>query len=381
MTEPASPSAAVPELIDLHAQRRRLGARIDAAIARVLEHGRFILGPEVDALEERLARFSGAAHVVTCASGTDALLLALMARGVGPGDAVAVPAFTFVAPAEVVAVLGAAPVFVDVRPDTFNLDAASLPAAVEAASGRGLRLAGAVAVDLFGQPADYDAIAPVAAAHGLWVLADAAQSFGAALHGRRVGKLAAVTATSFFPAKPLGAYGDGGALLTDDPELADAVRSLRMHGQGQHRYEHVRIGLNARLDTLQAAVLLEKLGIFEEELAARQVVADRYHDGLADVVQVPEVLAGATSTWAQYTIRAEGRDQVVEELGRRGVPTAVHYPRPLHHQPAFRTFPRAGQLGVSERLAREVLSLPMHPYLDLTQQELVIAAVREVVEK
>jgi dTDP-4-amino-4,6-dideoxygalactose transaminase len=335
----------------------------------------------VDALEERLARFSGAAHVVTCASGTDALLLALMASGVGPGDAVAVPAFTFVAPAEVVAVLGATPVFVDVRPDTFTLDAATLPAAVEAASARGLRLVGAVAVDLFGQPADYDAIAPVAAAHGLWVLADAAQSFGAALHGRRVGTLAAVTATSFFPAKPLGAYGDGGAVLTDDPGLAQAVRSLRVHGQGQHRYEHVRIGLNARLDTLQAAVLLEKLGIFEEELAARQVVADRYHDGLADVVQVPEVLAGATSTWAQYTIRVEGRDQVVEALGRWGVPTAVHYPRPLHHQPAFRTFPRAGPLGVSERLAREVLSLPMHPYLDHTQQELVMAAVREVVEK
>ncbi|HEX2063382.1 MAG TPA: aminotransferase class I/II-fold pyridoxal phosphate-dependent enzyme, partial [Acidimicrobiales bacterium] len=218
----AEPSAARPvaelELIDLQAQRRRLGARLDDAIARVLEHGRFILGPEVDALEERLARFCGAAHAVTCASGTDALLLALMARGVGPGDAVAVPAFTFVAAAEVVAVLGATPVFVDVRPETFTLDAGSLPAAVGVSAARGLRLVGVVPVDLFGQPADYAAIAPVADAHGLWVLADAAQSFGAALHGRSVGTLAPVTATSFFPAKPLGAYGDGGALLVDDHE-------------------------------------------------------------------------------------------------------------------------------------------------------------------
>ncbi len=364
--------------VDLQAQRHRLGGRIEAAIADVLDHGQFILGPEVGTLEDRLARFSGARHAVSCASGTDALLLALLAWGVGPGDAVAVPSFTFVASAEVVPLVGATPVFVEVQPDTFNIDPGSVADAVEVARHQGLRLVGVIAVDLFGQPADYAAVGQVAADHGLWVLGDAAQSFGASLHGVPVGTLAPVTATSFFPAKPLGAYGDGGAVLTDDADLAERLRSLREHGRGSTKYEHVQVGVNGRLDTLQAAVLLEKLSIFDDELLARQAVAERYGAGLADVVGVPAVMDGATSAWAQYTVVLDDRDRVAAALGRRGIPTAVYYPRPLHRQAAFCSFPRtAAELAVSDRLSREVLSLPIHPYLEPAAQDRVIQAVRD----
>lgn len=363
--------------IDLAAQRRRLGDRVDRAIARVLDHGGYIHGPEVARLEERLAAFTGARHCVTCANGTDALGLVLMAWGVGPGDAVFVPAFTFIATAEVVAWTGATPVFVDVRADDFNMDPDSLAAAVAWAADHGLKPRAVIPVDLFGQPADYAAIAAIADQHGLLVLGDAAQSFGASLDGRRVGALAPVTSTSFFPAKPLGCYGDGGALFTDDAALVEVLRSLRVHGQGRDKYDNVRIGMNARLDTVQAAVLLEKLDIFEEEIAARQRVADRYAAGLGDVAVVPTVSPRATSVWAQYTLRVNNRDAVAAACKAAGVPTAIYYPIPLSRQTAYRHYPAVpGGVPVSDQLAGEVLSLPMHPYLEAPVQDRIIETVR-----
>lgn len=365
--------------IDVAAQRRRLGRSVDEAIARVLGHCQFILGPEVRALEVKLAEFCGARHVVSCASGTDALVLVLMAQGIGPGDAVICPSFTFTATAEVVALVGATPAFADVEEASFNLDPASLELACAAAREAGLRPKAVIPVDLFGQPADYDRIMPVAEAEGLFVLDDAAQAFGATYKNRRVGALAPATATSFFPAKPLGCYGDGGAVLTDDEELAQVLRSLRVHGEGQGKYDCVRIGLNGRLDTIQAAVLMEKLRIFPEEILARERVARRYSAGLADVATVPRLASGSTSVWAQYTIRlASGRrDGLAAALKAQGIPTAVHYPVPLHRQQPYQHFPIAlGGAPVSERLAEEVISLPMHAYLDETTQDRIIEAVR-----
>jgi dTDP-4-amino-4,6-dideoxygalactose transaminase len=365
--------------IDLDAQRRRLGRVLDEAIRRVVSHGAYILGPEVQELESRLADFCGVRHAVACGSGTDALALILMAKGVKPGDAVFCPAFTFAATAEVVAWLGAVPVFVDVRESTFNLDAGSLESAVEAARSRGLRPAGVIAVDLFGQPADYDSILPVAAREGLWLLCDAAQSFGATYRGSKVGSIGVATATSFYPSKPLGCYGDGGAVLTNDDELADRARSLRSHGQGSDRYDHVRVGLCSRLDTIQAAILIEKLKIFPDEIEARNELARRYGDALRDVAIVPEVIRGAVSVWAQYTLRKPGLDRGAFQSSLRdaGVPTAVHYAKPLHRQRAYETCPTApGGLPATERLSREVVSLPMHPYLSAEAQQQVVRAVR-----
>ena len=375
-TAPLATAPGAIRFVDLQAQRRRLGARLDRAMAAVLDHGAFIMGPEVAELEGRLAAFCGARHVVTCASGTTALHMALMAKGIGRGDAVFVPAFTFCAPAEAVVLVGATPVFVDVREDSFNLDPAGLAAAIETARAGGLRPAAVVPVDLFGQPADYRAIAPIAAANRLFLLADAAQSFGAELAGRRVGTLGDATAVSFYPSKPLGCYGDGGAVLTDDDDLAARLRSLRVHGQGADRYDNVRIGLNGRLDTLQAAVLIEKLAIFPDEIAARRRVADRYAAALAGLATVPRPIDGAASVWAQYTVLVDDRDAVAARLGAAGVPTAVHYRLPLHRQPAYRDFPAPpGGLPVAERLAGRVLSLPIHAYLDSDAQDRVIDAL------
>jgi dTDP-4-amino-4,6-dideoxygalactose transaminase len=364
--------------LDLAAQRARLGDRIERAIARVVEHGRFIMGPEVLELEERLAAFCGAPHAVSCSSGTDALLLALMAWGVGPGDAVFVPAFTFAASAEVIVLAGATPVFVDVDPVTFNLDIASLEAAVSA--GVGLRPAGVIAVDLFGQPADYDAILALAGEHGMWVLSDAAQSFGSTLHGRGAGTYADAVATSFFPTKPLGGYGDGGAVFTADAGMADRLRSHRVHGQGDHSYDHPRIGMTGRLDTIQAAVLLQKLDILGEEIDARQRLADHYSAELSDVAVVPVIDPRATSAWAQYTVQVDCRDAVAARMAACGVPTAVFYPKPLHRQPAYARFPVApGGLPVAEAVSQRVLSLPVHPYLTEGAQRRVIDALRRAV--
>jgi dTDP-4-amino-4,6-dideoxygalactose transaminase len=377
-------TAAPPPIafIDLDAQRRAIGARMEDAILRVVRSTRYILGPEVAELEAALSAFAGVPHTLSCANGTDALALALMAWKIRPGDAVLCPAFTFAATAEVVAWLGATPVFVDVREADFNMDPASLEAGIETAKRAGLTPRAVITVDLFGQPADYDALLPIARAAGLKVLVDAAQSFGATHHGIHVAATGDMAATSFFPAKPLGCYGDGGAVFCHDPETLDVLQSLRVHGQdNQDKYENIRVGMNGRLDTLQAAVLLEKLRVFPAEIAARQVVARRYNEALADVAIVPEVAPDRVSVWAQYTLRMPGRDRaaVLAGLKARGVPTAIYYPKPLHRQRAYAHHPVAGNgLPVSERLAAEVFSLPFHPYLDATTQDRIIAAVRAV---
>jgi dTDP-4-amino-4,6-dideoxygalactose transaminase len=376
------PPEPVP-FIDIGAQRRRLGKSIDDAVGRVLAHCQFINGPEVTALEQALAKFSGAKHVVSCASGTDALIMVLMAEGVGRGDAVLCPSFTFCATGEAVALLGATPIFVDVDEATFNIDAASLKRGIATARKLGLKPRAVIPVDLFGQSADHDAIAAVAEAEGLFVLDDAAQGFGASYKSRRLGTFGRATATSFFPAKPLGCYGDGGAIFTDDAALAERLRSIRVHGQGAEKYDNVRLGLTARLDTVQAAVLLEKLKIFDDEIAARNEAAERYSRGLGNVVTVPRLASGCTSVWAQYTIRLPrgvDRDGFAAALKAKGVPTAIYYPKSMHQQTAYRDFPVAeGGLPVSEQLSADVISLPMHAYLDAATQERVVAAVRSAV--
>jgi dTDP-4-amino-4,6-dideoxygalactose transaminase len=370
-------AAPVP-FIDIAAQRQRLGKCIDDAVARVLAHCQFIMGPEVRQLEADLAAFCGARHVISCSNGTDALIMALMATGVGPGDAVFCPSFTFTATAEAVVVVGASPVFVDVDEKTFNVDLGSLERAVAETKRGDLRPKAIIPVDLFGQPADLDGIAAIAKREGLFVIADAAQSFGATYKGRRVGTQALITTTSFFPAKPLGCYGDGGAVFTDDDKVAEILRSIRVHGQGADKYDNIRIGMTGRLDTIQAAILIEKLKIFPDEIEARNLVAFRYAAGLKDVAIVPEVASGYGSVWAQYTIRVEKRDALAAVLSTRGVPTAIYYPKPLHRQEPYRRYPISGNgLPVTDKLASEVISLPMHPYLDEATQERVIAAVRE----
>ena len=365
--------------IDVAAQRRRLGKSIDEATARVLDHCQFLMGPEVAKFESELAAFCGAKHALSCSSGTDALIMILMAKGIGPGDAVFCPTFTFCATAESAALIGATPVFVDVHADTFNIDVASLKSAIATAKAKGLKPKAIIPVDLFGLPADHDAIAEVAKNENLFVLDDAAQGFGGVYKGRTVGTLADATATSFFPAKPLGCYGDGGAVLTDDDELLAVLKSVRVHGSGTDRYDNVRLGLTARLDTIQAAVLIEKLKIFRDEIETRNKVAKRYSEGLQDVATVPVVPEGYESVWAQYTIRlAPGkRDGLARALGAEGIPTAIYYAKPLHRQTAYRHFPVAeAGLPVSDRLAEEVISLPMHAYLDEVTQDRIIEAVR-----
>jgi UDP-2-acetamido-3-amino-2,3-dideoxy-glucuronate N-acetyltransferase len=363
-------------LVDLGAQRRRIGSRLDGALAAVLDHGQFVMGPEVGRLEAELSAYCGTRHSVTCASGTDALLLGLLAEGVGPGDAVVVPAFTFAATAEVVALAGARPLFADVRADTFTLDPASLDAALAQADRDGVRVVGVIPVDLFGHPADYPSICEIAAGRNLWVMADAAQSFGARADGRAVGSLARLTATSFFPAKPLGCYGDGGALLTDDDHLADRLRALRVHGKVGG--EHAAVGLNGRLDTLQAAVLIEKLAIFDDELAARRSLAAHYGNSLADVVEVPAVSSGVEPAWACYTLRTPERDKLAARLRDRRIASAIYYDRPLNQHPAYRGCTVApGGTPVADRLAGEVLSIPVHPYVDRAARDRLVEAVRE----
>jgi len=369
--------------IDVAAQRRRLGPAIDAAVAKVLNHCQFILGPEVRAFEAELAAFCGARHVVTCASGTDALVLALRAMGVGPGDAVLCPSFTFCATAEVAALVGATPVFVDVDAATFNIDANGIAGAVATAREAGLRPKAIIPVDLFGLSADYGAIQAAAKAENLLVLDDAAQSFGATCNNRRLGTFGEATATSFFPAKPLGCYGDGGAVMTEDDGFADALRSLRVHGQGSDKYDNVRIGLASRLDTIQAAILIEKLKIFPDEIDARNRIANRYSEGLGDVVVVPRVPAGYVSVWAQYTIRVVSgrRDALAAALKAEGVPTAIYYPIPLHRQQAYKHYPVGkGGVAVSDKLAAEVISLPMHAYLDAATQDRIVDATRRALK-
>jgi len=377
--------------IDLKAQRRRIGPRMDAAILGVVESGAFIMGPQVGELEKKLAAFAQSKHCLSCANGTEALVLPLMAWDIRPGDAVFCPSFTFAATAEVIPWLGATPVFVDIDPVTYNLDPDHLDAAIEAVVREGkLKPKVVIAVDLFGQPANYPAIAAIAKKHGLKLIADSAQGFGGTLNGDHPTKWADVTTTSFFPAKPLGCYGDGGAVLTDDDVLMDVMVSLRVHGQATKRdveaagfthdpkYLNMRIGMNSRLDTIQAAVLLEKLAVFPDEIVARNRIAARYADELAGAVATPQVAEGYISTWAQYVVESPKRDAIIAHLKTRNIPTAVYYPIPIHKQVAYARFPSGpGGLPVTEAKADVVLALPMHPYLSDADQDRVCAAVRE----
>jgi dTDP-4-amino-4,6-dideoxygalactose transaminase len=376
--------------IDLAAQQKRIKPQIDAAIARVLAHGAYVMGPEVKLLETQLADFAGAKHALSCANGTEALVLPLMAWGIGPGDAVFCPSFTFAATGEVIPWLGASPVFVDILPDTYNIDPDRLRAAILAIKKEGkLTPRAIIAVDLFGQPADYPAIAAIAKEFGLKLIADSAQGFGCTLDGKHPGAWADVVTTSFFPAKPLGCYGDGGAVLTDDDWLAERIDSLRVHGKAtasdlagasfghDPKYLNMRVGINSRLDTLQAAILIEKLKIFADELEKRDAIAQRYVAGLkGSVAHTPSVIEGGTSVWAQYTIEHANRDGLAAHLKVLGVPTAAYYPMPMHAQDCYSIYPRPGGLPVSEAKAKTVLALPMHPYLDVDTQSKIIEGVR-----
>ena len=381
--------------IDLQAQRKRLGQPLEDAILKVVRSGAYIMGPEIAEFEAALAAFGQAPFALSCGSGTEALVLPLMAWGIGPGDAVFCPSFTFAATAEAMPLVGASPVFVDIDPKTYNLDPKSLDAAIEAVKAKGeLTPKAIIAVDLFGQPADYPAIAAVAKKHGLKLIADSAQGFGCTLGGQHPIHWADVATTSFFPAKPLGCYGDGGAILSKDARLHDLFVSLRVHGQAvksdtegktfEHdpKYLNLRIGMNARMDTLQAAILLQKLSIFADEIEARNRVADRYAAGLGDLVTVPKVIDGGVSVWAQYTIETENRDGLAAALREQQIPTAVYYPIPIHRQGVYSGYPTGpGGLPVTEAKAGKVISLPMHAYLTEDDQDLVIAAIRAFVKK
>jgi len=375
------------QFIDLQAQQERIRPQIDAAIKRVLDHGQYIMGPEVGQLEQMLAEFVGVKHAIGCSSGTDALLLPLLAYGVGPGDAIFTTPFTFFATCEMIALTGATPVFVDIDPVTFNIDPAKLEEVIvnfnqrSKINGQPLAPKGIIPVDLFGLPADYAAIMSIAARHGLFVIEDAAQSFGAVYKGRRAPGLAHVGSTSFFPAKPLGCYGDGGAVFTDDDELAEKIRSLVVHGKGVDKYNNVRIGLNARLDTLQAAVLIEKLKIYNEEINLRQQVARRYTDLLATAggpfqVTPPLVPEECISVWAQYTTRCEKRDELQNRLKGEGIPTMIYYQKPMHLLDAMAYLGyREGDFPAAETASRSVLSLPFHPYMKEDDQERVVDGI------
>jgi UDP-2-acetamido-2-deoxy-ribo-hexuluronate aminotransferase len=378
------------QFIDLAAQQERIRERIEANIAAVLDHGKYIMGPEIQSLEEKLAQYVGVKHAISCASGTDALLLALMAYEIGPGDAIFTTPFTFIATGEVISLLGATPIFVDIDPHTFNIDPSKLEPAVQAVldnqatehplprSGAALVPKGVIAVDLFGLPADYDNINAIAGRHGLFVLEDAAQSFGAEYKGNKACNLAQISGTSFFPAKPLGCYGDGGMCFSDDDNLYEIMMSLRVHGKGTHKYDNVRIGMNGRMDTLQAAVLLAKFDIFPEEIELRQEVARRYSQLLNQQaeVQAPVVAEEMTSAWAQYSVLAKDethRTQLQAKLKEAGIPTAIYYPKPLHLQTAFKSLGyKEGDFPISEDFSGRIFSLPMHPYLSNSDQEIIV---------
>jgi dTDP-4-amino-4,6-dideoxygalactose transaminase len=378
------------QFIDLAAQQERIRERIEANIAAVLNHGKYIMGPEIRRLEEKLAQYVGVKHTISCASGTDALLLALMAYEIGPGDAIFTTPFTFIATGEVISLLGATPVFVDIDPHTFNIDPSKLEPAIQAIledqatehplprSGLPLVPKGIIAVDLFGQPADYDNLNAIAGRHGLFVLEDAAQSFGAEYKGNKACSLAQIGCTSFFPAKPLGCYGDGGMCFTDNEDLHEIMSSLRVHGKGTHKYDNVRIGMNGRMDTLQAAVLLAKFDIFPEEIELRQKVARRYSQLLNQQteIQAPVVAQEMTSAWAQYSVLAKDethRAQLQAKLKEAGIPTAIYYPKPLHLQTAFKSLGyEEGDFPISEDFSGRIFSLPMHPYLSNSDQEIIV---------
>lgn len=369
--------------IDLETQQKRIRRRVDENLARLLDHGHYIMGPEIAELEEKLCKFCGSAHCVTCASGTDALLMALMAWNIGPNDAVFTPAFTFFATAEMPALLGATPVFVDIDPDTFNINPNSLQSQIERIEKEGkLKPRAVIPVDLFGQPANYARILPIASEHGLLPLEDAAQAFGASQDGAKTCSLGcACAATSFFPAKPLGCYGDGGAIFTQDEALARELRSIRLHGKGRDKYDNVRVGINGRLDTIQAAILLAKLEIFPEELELRNQAAQGYEEALADIpgLRCPVIVPGNVSSWAQYSILVPEtkRDALCAVLRKKGIPTNIYYPRPLPMLQAFaHTAQNPEDFSISRRVSRQILSLPFHPYLDKTTISFIANEIR-----
>ncbi len=367
------------QFIDLAAQQERIRPQIDAAIDRVLDHGRYIMGPEVAELENELVAFVDSKHCISCSSGTDALLLGLMAYGVGAGDAVFTSPFTFFATAEMIALTGATPVFVDIDPDTYNIDPKTLAEAVRQVREEGrLTPRGIIPVDLFGLPADYDAIMPFAEEQGLFLLQDAAQAFGAEYKGRKCPTQGHIGTTSFFPAKPLGCYGDGGAVFTDDDELAEKMRSFRVHGKGTDKYNNVRIGLNARLDTMQAAILLEKFKIYPEEIELRQLVAERYRDGL-DGFKMQIIPEGNKSVYAQFCLESDRRDEIMAVLKVNGIPSVIYYVKPLHLLEAFSGLGyKRGDFPCAEKASQRIFALPMHPYLTEQQQSQIIQAVQTV---
>jgi len=362
------------QFIDLHAQQKRIRNKIEENIKRVLDHGQYIMGPEVKQLEEKLAQFVGTKYAVAVASGTDALLIPLMAYGVGRGDAVFTTPFTFIATGEVIQLLGAEPVFVDIQPDTFNIDPNHLEAVIKKTKKQGkLKPCGIIPVDLFGQPADYDEIDALAREHDLFVLQDAAQSFGAIYKGKRACSHAEAAGTSFFPAKPLGGYGDGGMIFTNSNELHAKLTSIRIHGKGSNKYDNVRIGVNGRLDTLQAAILLAKMEIFAEEIELRQTVAKRYQEGLQPPAKAPYVKEYNVSAWAQYSLLHPRRDTVMAQLNKQGIPAAIYYPTPLHLQEAFVHLGyQEGDFPISEEVADRIFSIPMHPYLTGEDQDKIV---------
>lgn len=355
------------QFIDLTAQQARIKDKLDTRIQNVLKHGCFIMGPEVRELEEKLSAFCGAKHSITCANGTDAIQIALMALDVKKTDAIFVPSFTFASTIEVVPLTGATPIMVDTDRDTFNMNPESLKRCIALAKELGLNPAVVIPVDLFGLPADYDTINEIARNENLKVISDSAQGFGGTIKGKMTGMFADITTTSFFPAKPLGCYGDGGAIFTNDDGLADLMRSIRVHGKGAEKYDNVRIGVNSRLDTLQAAILLEKLAIYPDEIESRQQAAMRYNTLLAKHFATPYIPENHTSVWAQYSIKTDpsSRDYLSAKLKKEGIPTMVYYPKPLHEQTAYKSYPRDPQgMANSEAVPKEVLCLPMHPYLD-----------------
>lgn len=390
------------DFIDLKTQQKRIKAQLDANIQRVMTHGSYIMGPEIRQLEDKLAAYTGARHAISCSSGTDALLMALMAYGVKPGDAIFTTPFTFIATAEVISLLGAIPVFVDIDPKTFNIDPSQLALAIEAVKANDSSIyplpvtdspaplvpRGIIPVDLFGLPADYDAIAAIAGEHGLFVIEDAAQSFGAEYNGKMSCSFGDIACTSFFPAKPLGCYGDGGMCFTNDEHLVSLMESIRIHGKGDHQYDNVRIGINGRFDTIQAAILLAKFDIFPEEVELRQTVARRY-TGILSAIHHPQAAGprlitpyipdGYVSVWAQYSLLAENEDHrisVLRKLQDQKIPAAIYYPKPLHRQTAFSFlgYP-AGSFTVSEDSAKRIFSLPMHPYLTEDDQKNIVAII------
>lgn len=373
--------SASTQFIDLAAQQKTIRSKLDLAIGRVLDHGQYIMGPEVKEFEANLKEFSGAQHALTCANGTDALTLVLMSWGIGCGDAVFVPSFTYVATAGAPAQLGATPFFVDVCEDTFNIDPESFKQAIIDSRELGLKPAVVIAVDLFGQPADIDGINEVARAEKIKVLIDGAQSFGATSKGRRVGTMGNATTTSFFPAKPLGCYGDGGAIFTDNDEDAVLMRSLSLHGKGSEKYDNVRIGLNSRLDTIQAAILIEKLKIFPEEIVKRNELAEFYSKGLKGFLNVPQVPRGHESTWAQYTLVSKSRNEILAHLEKSSIPAVVYYPKPLSKQTGYHSYPSVSSgTQVSHVLSESVFSIPMHPYLPLAQAENIVSILSDFCE-